>query len=421
MGNALLVAERRGASSRAESLRFSQILGALPIDIDVSARPLQDAEALCELARDVGLSVYDAAYLELAATHGLPLATLDKSLAARSRRSGRGARRLTADRDADGQGTVLTVGATLREATARLRASGSRSPRLDAELLLSAALGVERIDLLRAPERALTADEARRFGDYVERRIAHEPVAYIRGRRAFRTLELEVTPAVLIPRPGDGDAGGRRAGGAGARAGAGRSSALRTARPGRRHGLWVHRPGAGRGEPVRARHGRGRRRGRRGRGAPQRGAPAPRRARPRAGERPARRRGPGRALRPDRQQPALRAGGRVRRAGAQRARLRAAPGAARRRGRPGRVPPPRPAGRPCAAARRRARRGGRGRRGGRRHRPVRGERAVRAGGGARRPGRDPARGVGAPGRGRGRAGARERRLGCGRSRTRAGA
>lgn len=80
VGNALLVAERRRRIKRAESLRFSQILGALPIDIDATPT-LQDAEALCELARDVGLSVYDATYLELAATHGLPLATLDKSLA----------------------------------------------------------------------------------------------------------------------------------------------------------------------------------------------------------------------------------------------------------------------------------------------------------------------------------------------------
>lgn len=79
VGNALLMAERRRRIKRAESLRFSQILGTLPIDIDV-APTLQDAEALCELARDVGLSVYDATYLELAATHGLPLATLDKSL-----------------------------------------------------------------------------------------------------------------------------------------------------------------------------------------------------------------------------------------------------------------------------------------------------------------------------------------------------
>ena len=93
-----------------------------------------------------------------------------------------------------------SVGEAVRAAAARLRASGSRSPRLDAELLLATVLGVERTELLRAPERALTADEVRRFDDDVRRREAHEPVAYIRGTRAFRTLELEVTPAVLIPR-----------------------------------------------------------------------------------------------------------------------------------------------------------------------------------------------------------------------------
>ena len=96
--------------------------------------------------------------------------------------------------------TSLTVGEAVREAAARLRESGSRSPRLDAELLLATVLGVERTELLRAPERALTAGEARRFDDVVRRREAHEPVAYIRGTRAFRTLELEVTPEVLIPR-----------------------------------------------------------------------------------------------------------------------------------------------------------------------------------------------------------------------------
>jgi release factor glutamine methyltransferase len=89
----------------------------------------------------------------------------------------------------------------LRAAAQRLRASGSRSPRLDAELLLATALGVERVALMTEPERVLTPIEERRFEGYVCRREAHEPIAYIRGRRAFRTLELEVTPAVLIPRP----------------------------------------------------------------------------------------------------------------------------------------------------------------------------------------------------------------------------
>lgn len=96
---------------------------------------------------------------------------------------------------------AASVGEALRAAAQRLRAAGSRSPRLDAELLLAAALGVDRSALFRAPERVLTADEEERFAGYLRRREAREPVAYIRGSRAFRTLELEVTPAVLIPRP----------------------------------------------------------------------------------------------------------------------------------------------------------------------------------------------------------------------------
>ena len=96
---------------------------------------------------------------------------------------------------------AASVGDALRAATEWLRASGSRSPRLDAELLMATALGVGRAELFRAPERVLTIIEERRFDGYLVRRQAREPVAYIRGRRAFRGIELEVTPAVLIPRP----------------------------------------------------------------------------------------------------------------------------------------------------------------------------------------------------------------------------
>jgi len=96
---------------------------------------------------------------------------------------------------------AASVGEALRAATQWLRASGSRSPRLDAELLLATALGVDRTELFRTPERVLTGSEERRFDGYLVRRQAREPVAYIRGRRAFRAIELEVTPAVLIPRP----------------------------------------------------------------------------------------------------------------------------------------------------------------------------------------------------------------------------
>jgi release factor glutamine methyltransferase len=97
--------------------------------------------------------------------------------------------------------TPLTVGDALREAAPRLRASGSRSPRLDAELLLASALDVPRAELFRDPGRTLSPDEAARFEEHLGRRIVREPVAYILGRRAFRTIDLEVTPDVLIPRP----------------------------------------------------------------------------------------------------------------------------------------------------------------------------------------------------------------------------
>lgn len=96
----------------------------------------------------------------------------------------------------------MTAAETIAAAVWRLRETGvSRSPRLDAELLLAQALGVTRADLLRESGRELAAGEAAAFEELLRRRLSREPVAYILGRRGFRTIELEVTPAVLIPRP----------------------------------------------------------------------------------------------------------------------------------------------------------------------------------------------------------------------------
>jgi len=95
-----------------------------------------------------------------------------------------------------------SVGDALREAASRLREAGaSRSPRLDAELLLAKVLEVARAELLREAARALTTDEAAAFEGLIRRRLAREPVAYLLGHRAFRTIDLEVTRDVLIPRP----------------------------------------------------------------------------------------------------------------------------------------------------------------------------------------------------------------------------
>ena len=96
---------------------------------------------------------------------------------------------------------VVTAREALRQATKRIEAGRSLSPRLDAELLLADVLGVRREDLFAAPERVLDRAEAERFEAAVRRRERQEPVAYILGRRAFRTIELELNDNTLIPRP----------------------------------------------------------------------------------------------------------------------------------------------------------------------------------------------------------------------------
>ncbi|MFN2309735.1 MAG: peptide chain release factor N(5)-glutamine methyltransferase [Gammaproteobacteria bacterium] len=75
------------------------------------------------------------------------------------------------------------------------------SARLDAELLLAAALEQPRSYLYAWPERALTATQSQRFNAFVARRAAGEPIAHLLGRREFWSLALEVTPDTLIPRP----------------------------------------------------------------------------------------------------------------------------------------------------------------------------------------------------------------------------
>jgi release factor glutamine methyltransferase len=96
---------------------------------------------------------------------------------------------------------MLTVGEVLRRSAAFLAERGSQSPRLDADLLLAHALGVERLALYTGAERPLTPAELDRARDLVARRGRREPVAYLTGARAFRRLRVEVGPEVLVPRP----------------------------------------------------------------------------------------------------------------------------------------------------------------------------------------------------------------------------
>jgi release factor glutamine methyltransferase len=89
----------------------------------------------------------------------------------------------------------------LRRSRDFLAERGSSSPRLDAELLLAHALGMERLGLYTDSERPLTPPELARARELVARRGRREPVAYLTGERAFRRLRLRVGPGVLVPRP----------------------------------------------------------------------------------------------------------------------------------------------------------------------------------------------------------------------------
>ncbi|MBT2295213.1 peptide chain release factor N(5)-glutamine methyltransferase [Pseudomonas fluorescens] len=77
----------------------------------------------------------------------------------------------------------------------------SPTPRLDAELLLAAALGKSRSFLHTWPERIVPSEAALLFSEYLRRRRSGEPVAYILGQQGFWNLDLEVAPHTLIPRP----------------------------------------------------------------------------------------------------------------------------------------------------------------------------------------------------------------------------
>jgi release factor glutamine methyltransferase len=92
-----------------------------------------------------------------------------------------------------------TVGDLLRLGERRLTASDS--PRLDAEVLLAAARRCTRADLFRDREESAGMEVTGRFLQWLGERARGVPVAYLIGRREFWSLDLEVTPATLIPRP----------------------------------------------------------------------------------------------------------------------------------------------------------------------------------------------------------------------------
>jgi release factor glutamine methyltransferase len=96
---------------------------------------------------------------------------------------------------------TLTLVSAWTKARRTLEASGVDLPVFDARLLLEAATGVSRLDILTDPHRAIAVEEGARLDALVARRAAREPIAYILGKKAFYALDFAVGPAVLTPRP----------------------------------------------------------------------------------------------------------------------------------------------------------------------------------------------------------------------------
>ena len=96
---------------------------------------------------------------------------------------------------------VWTIQRLLAWTTDFFQLHGIESPRLDAEVLLAAVLGRDRMYLYVHFDEPLEPEELARFRGYVKERAAHMPLAYVLGRREFMGLDFRVTRDTLIPRP----------------------------------------------------------------------------------------------------------------------------------------------------------------------------------------------------------------------------
>jgi len=94
--------------------------------------------------------------------------------------------------------TILKV---LQWTTGYFSRHGIEQPRANAEVLLAHVLGKERIELYLQFDQPLTTSELALYRQAIQRRAAREPTQYITQKQEFWSLEIEVNPSVLIPRP----------------------------------------------------------------------------------------------------------------------------------------------------------------------------------------------------------------------------
>lgn len=96
---------------------------------------------------------------------------------------------------------VWTILGVLQWTEKRFSERAIGTPRLDAQLLLAEVLGKDRVYLYTHFDQPLEAEELAKYRGLIQRRLAGEPVAYLVGKKEFRSLELAVDARVLVPRP----------------------------------------------------------------------------------------------------------------------------------------------------------------------------------------------------------------------------
>lgn len=96
---------------------------------------------------------------------------------------------------------MTTLVKTWKAGRERLETGGIDQPVIDSRLMLEAAAGVSRVDIITDPHRLLSGEQMATFDSYIERRLRREPVSHILGRKGFWKIMLSVTPQVLTPRP----------------------------------------------------------------------------------------------------------------------------------------------------------------------------------------------------------------------------
>jgi release factor glutamine methyltransferase len=95
----------------------------------------------------------------------------------------------------------MRIAELLHDAAMKLEAVSIDDARLEADVLLAQVLGIDRAHLLARMDDAVDEDARSRFAALLARRLRHEPLAYVVGRREFYGIDIECAPGALIPRP----------------------------------------------------------------------------------------------------------------------------------------------------------------------------------------------------------------------------